>query len=43
MMEGVMSWVCLVMGLITRNTDLFIASGAFAIATQIELYRKKGD
>ena len=41
-MEGVISWVCLVMGIITRNAELIIASGVFAVATQIELYRKKG-
>lgn len=40
--ECVISWICLFVGLITQNPNYLIASGAFAIATQIELYRKKG-
>ena len=42
MIEGILSWICLFIGFITRNPNYLIASGAFAIAAQIELYRKKG-
>ena len=42
MIEGIISWICLFIGLITQNPNYLIASGVFAIATQIELYRKKG-
>lgn len=42
MTELIVAWLCLIRGLITQNPNYFIASGAFAIATQIWLYRTKG-
>ena len=42
MIEGIVSWICLFIGLATRNPNYLIASGVFAVAAQIELYRKKG-
>lgn len=42
MIECIVSWICLFIGIVTRNPNYLIASGAFAIALQIELYRKKG-
>ena len=43
MIEAIFAWLCLFIGIVTQNANYFIASGAFAIATQIALYRKKGD
>ena len=40
MIEGILSWVCLIMSVINENTDYLIASAIFAVAAQIELYRK---
>jgi hypothetical protein len=42
MIEAILAWLCLFIGIATQNANYFIASGAFAIAAQIELYRKKG-
>lgn len=39
--ESIISWICLFVGLTTQNPDYLIASGVFAIAAQIELYREK--
>ena len=43
MVECVVAWICLFIGLITRNPNYLIASGTFAIATQIYLHRKGGE
>lgn len=39
MIEGVMAWVLLFVGIATREAEWFAASGAFAIALQIKLLR----
>ena len=43
MIECIISWICLFIGLITQNPNYLIASGVFAIATQICLHREGGD
>lgn len=40
MIEAALAWISLFVGLITQNPNYFIASGCFAIATQIYLMRK---
>ena len=42
MIEAILAWLCLFIGIVTKNANYFIASGVFAVAAQIELYRKKG-
>lgn len=42
MVECMAAWICLLIGFITKNPNYLIASGAFAIATQIDLYRTGG-
>ncbi|MEE1357647.1 MAG: hypothetical protein UHG68_08820 [Clostridia bacterium] len=42
MIEAILAWLCLFIGAVTQNANYFIASGVFAVAAQIELYRKKG-
>ena len=42
MIECAVAWICLFIGFITQNPNYLIASGAFAIATQIYLHRKGG-
>lgn len=39
MIEGIICWICLFIGLITQNPNYLIASGVFAIAAQIYQYR----
>lgn len=43
MIECIISWACLFIGLITQNSNCLIASGVFAIAAQIALCRKGGE
>lgn len=40
MIEGILAWICLIIGFITKTPNYFIASGAFAIAEQIYLLRQ---
>lgn len=40
MIEFILAWICLFGGVITQNPNYYIASGCFAIATQIYLLRK---
>ena len=42
MIEGILSWICLIMSFVTKDTDYLIASGVFAIAAQIYCQRKGG-
>lgn len=42
MIEAIFAWLCLFIGIVTQNANYFIASGVFAVAAQIELYRNKG-
>lgn len=43
MIECIICWICLLIGLIEQNPNYLIASGVFAIATQIYLHREGGD
>lgn len=40
MVEVILAWVMLIVGVFTRDSRLFIASGAFAIAAQLFLIRQ---
>lgn len=42
MIEGILSWVMLFMGIYKENPLYFISSGVFAIAAQIWIIRNKG-
>lgn len=42
MIECVLAWIFLFVGIVSLNPDYFIESGAFAVASQIYLYRTKG-
>lgn len=42
MIVGVCFWILLFVGIFTQNANFFIASGVFAVALQIYLYRKLG-
>lgn len=41
MFECILAWVFLFTGVVTQDPTYFVASGAFVIATQIDLWRKK--
>ena len=41
MIECVMAWLLLIIGIIKRDGELLIASGAFAIACELWAHRKK--
>jgi hypothetical protein len=43
MIEGILSWAMLFMGIYKENPLYFIASGGFAIAAQIWITRYEGD
>ena len=43
MIECILAWMFLFVGIVSQNPNYFIASGAFAIATQIYLHRKGGE
>lgn len=40
MIEGILSWIMLFMGIIINNPLYFIASGVFAVAAQIWMVRE---
>ena len=41
MIECIMAWLCLVAGFLNNNPLYYIASGAFAIACQIESWKEE--
>lgn len=42
MVEFVMAWACLVIGIFAGEPNYLIASGAYAVAAQIERLREGG-
>jgi hypothetical protein len=43
MIEGILSWVMLFIGMGTTNANYFIASGVFAVASHLYQMRKGGE
>lgn len=43
MIECILSWIMLFMGIVTTNANYFIASGVFAVASHLYRMRKGGE
>ena len=40
MIECLLAWACLVIGFATKDSQMMIASGVFAVAAQLSMMRK---